>query len=85
MAIISDRHKSIGKAIGEVYPSASRGICTYHLYKNILVKFKRKTYVPSGEKAARCYSLTNFNDMFNEIKERNADLHGYLQRAGVEM
>jgi len=50
LAIISDRHKSIGKAIGEVYPSASRGICTNHLYKNILVKFKGKHMFPLVKK-----------------------------------
>lgn len=33
LALISDRHKSIGNAIRKVYPKASRGVCTYHLYK----------------------------------------------------
>ncbi|CAA7046209.1 unnamed protein product [Microthlaspi erraticum] len=40
LAIISDRHKAIAKAIGKVYPMASRGVCTYHLYKNILQRFR---------------------------------------------
>ncbi|XP_013704206.1 uncharacterized protein LOC106407905 [Brassica napus] len=42
LAIISDMHNSIGKAIRNVYPLAARGICTYHLYKNILGRYKGK-------------------------------------------
>lgn len=85
LAIISDRHKSIGKAIGEVYPSASRGICTYHLYKNILVKFKRKHMFRLVKNAARCFRLSDFNAAFNEIAEVHPELHGYLQRANVKL
>ncbi|KAG7542685.1 hypothetical protein ISN45_Aa07g026420 [Arabidopsis thaliana x Arabidopsis arenosa] len=85
LAIISDRHKSIGKAIGEVFPLASRGICTYHLYKNILVKFKGKHLFPLVKKAARCFRLNDFNEAFNEIEASDQNLHGYLQRAGVQM
>jgi len=85
LAIISDRHKSVGKAIGEVYLLASRGICTYHLYKNILVKFKEKHMFPLVEKAARYFRRTDFDDAFNEIQERDPQLHAYLQRAGVQM
>ncbi|XP_023636058.1 uncharacterized protein LOC111829973 [Capsella rubella] len=65
LAIISDRHKSIGKAIGEVYPLASRGICTYHLYKNILVKFKGKHLFPLVKKAARYFRMADFTEAFD--------------------
>jgi len=85
LMIISDRHKSTAKAIDEVYPLASHGICTYHLYKNILVKFKGKQMFPLVKKAARCFRLTDFNDAFSEIDECDPNLHGYLQRAGVKM
>ncbi|XP_023644470.1 uncharacterized protein LOC111832395 [Capsella rubella] len=84
-AIISDRHKSIGKAIGDVYPLASRGICTYHLYKNILVKFKGKHLFPLVKKAARCFRMADFTEAFNEIEALHPELHGYLQRSGVQM
>ncbi|CAB77991.1 putative MuDR-like transposon protein [Arabidopsis thaliana] len=73
--------KSIGKAIGEVYPLAARGICTYHLYKNILLKFKGKDLFPLVKKAARCYRLNDFDNAFNKIEERDLLLHAYLQRA----
>jgi len=37
------------------------------------------------KKAARCYRRTDFDDAFNEIEERDPQLHAYLERAGVEM
>ena len=81
LAIVSERHKSIGTSIGNVYPLASHGICTYYLYKNILVKFEGKQLFPLVKKTARCFRLTDFTEAFNEIEERYPVLHGYLQRA----
>jgi len=37
------------------------------------------------KKAARCYRRTDFDDAFNEIQERDPQLHAYLQREGVQM
>ncbi|XP_023638869.1 uncharacterized protein LOC111830617 [Capsella rubella] len=50
LAIISDIHKSIRKAI-----------------------------------AARCFQMADFTEAFNEIEALHPKLHGYLQRAGVQM
>ena len=61
-----------------MYLLASRGICTYHLYKKILVKFKGKHMFTLVKKAARCFRLPDFSDAFNEIEERDPDLHGDL-------
>ncbi|XP_033148539.1 uncharacterized protein LOC103844709 [Brassica rapa] len=85
LAIISDRHNSIGKAITNVYPLASRGICTYHLYKNILGRYKEKDAFRLVKKAARCFRMSDFTQIFEEIEAINPALHGYLQRADVRL
>ncbi|XP_048634998.1 uncharacterized protein LOC125608615 [Brassica napus] len=85
LAIISDRHNSIGKAITNVYPLASRGICTYHLYKNILGWYKEKDAFRLVKKAARCFRMSDFTQIFEEIEAINPALHGYLQRADVRL
>ncbi|WZZ33499.1 hypothetical protein YC2023_016900 [Brassica napus] len=82
-AIISDRHNSIGKAIRHVYPLAAREICTYHLYKNILGRYKGKDAFRLVKKAARCFRMSDFTAIFEEIEAINHALHGYLQRADV--
>ncbi|CAN7100778.1 unnamed protein product, partial [Brassica rapa subsp. narinosa] len=85
LAIISDRHNSIGKAITNVYPLAARGICTYHLYKNILGRYKGKDVFRLVKKAARCFKMSDFDMIFEEIEALNPDLHGYLERADVRL
>ncbi|KAL0864777.1 hypothetical protein Bca101_043895 [Brassica carinata] len=85
LAIISDRHRSIGKEIGNVYPLASRGICTYHLYKNILGRHKGKHAFRLVKKVARCFRVADFEAIFDEIEAINPELHGYLQRADVRL
>ncbi|XP_024016554.1 protein FAR1-RELATED SEQUENCE 6-like [Eutrema salsugineum] len=85
LAIISDRHKSIGNAIGKVYPLASRGICTYHLHKNIMVKFRGAETFKLVKKAATAYRLLEFNALFAQIQEANPALHAYLVKADICM
>ena len=85
LAIISDRHNSIGKAIRNVYPLAARGICTYHLYKNILGRYKGKEAFRLVKKAARCFRMSDFTAIFEEIEAIHPALHSYLQRADVRL
>ena len=85
IAIISDRHNSIGKAIRKVYPLGARGICTYHLYKNILGRYKGKEAFRLVKKAARCFRMSDFTVIFEEIEAIHPALHGYLQRADVRL
>ncbi|XP_048611719.1 uncharacterized protein LOC125586002 [Brassica napus] len=85
LAIISDRHNSIWKAIRNVYPLASRGICTYHLYKNRLGRYKGKDVFRLVKKAARCFRMSEFTVIFKEIEAINPELRGYLQRDDVRL
>lgn len=85
LAIISDRHKSIGKAIRTVYPMASRGICTYHLYKNILLRFRGKDAFGLVKKAANAFRLIDFEATFSQIEALNPALHSYLVTADVRL
>ncbi|XP_024010368.1 uncharacterized protein LOC112085387 [Eutrema salsugineum] len=85
LAMILDRHRSIGKAIKKIYPLASRGICTYHLHKNILVKYKGGEAFRLVKKAATTYRLSDFNVLMAQIQECNRGLYNYLQKADVRM
>lgn len=85
LAIISDRHKSIGKAIRTVYPLSSRGVCTYHLHKNILLKFRGRETFRLVKRAAAAYRIADFNVVYEQIQRLNPQLHSYLERADVRM
>ena len=84
LALISDRHKAISNAIGKVYPKSSRGICTYHLYKNILLRFRGGDAFRLVKKAASAFTLADFNTTFEEIQAMNPGLHKYLETADIQ-
>ncbi|XP_024013206.1 uncharacterized protein LOC112087528 [Eutrema salsugineum] len=84
LAIISDMHIAIGNAIRKVYPLATREIFTYHLYKNILQRFRGGESFKLVKKAAKAYRVYEFNAIFEVIGRVNPGLHAYLQKAGVQ-
>lgn len=84
LALISDRHKAIGKAIGKVFPKSSRGICTYHLYKNILLRFRGGDAFRLVKKAANAFRISDFNTIYHEIELLNPALHKYLEGADIK-
>ena len=67
-----------------MYPKSSRGICTYHLYKNILLRFKGRDAFRLVKKAASAFTLADFNTTFEEIQAMNPGLHKYLETAGIQ-
>ncbi|XP_013617146.1 PREDICTED: uncharacterized protein LOC106323595 [Brassica oleracea var. oleracea] len=83
LALISERHKSIRKAISVVYPLGSTGIFTYHLYKNILLRYRGRDLFGLVKKAAYSFRLADFEASFETIKGLNPYLHAYLERADV--
>jgi hypothetical protein len=85
LVIISDRHRSIAKAIETVYPLAARGICTYHLRKNILSQFNGGESFKLFKKAATAYRLDEFNAIFEQIQILDQRLYEYLVRADIRM
>ena len=85
LSIISDRHRSIGKVITTVYPKCSRGIFTYHLYKNILMRFKGREAFSLVKKAAYAFREVDFQTSFDQLRALNLVLHAYLERADVRL
>lgn len=85
LAVISDRHGSISRAIAKVYPLASRGVCTYHLRKNVLLKFRGKEAYRLVKKAASAYRVLDFNLIFAQIQALDPELHTYLVKADVRL
>ena len=68
-----------------MYPLSSRGSCTYHLHKNILLRFKGSESFGLVKKAATAFRLSDFNVLFQQIHELNLELHSYLERADLSM
>lgn len=85
LVIISDRHKSIGKSIMKVFPLAHRGICTYHLYQNLIKKFKESSTLTLVKKAMKAYRVSEFISIFDDIRIQKPGLAIYLENVDVRL
>ena len=63
LVFISDRHKSLLKAINTVFPNAQHGVCCHHLKMNMKDKFKRCKDIDSMYwGAAKAYRISDFEE-----------------------
>lgn len=83
LVFVSDRHVSISRAIGLVYPSAHHCICRWHMEQNIRSTFKKRYLGNWFKKAADSYSTGEFDKYFDRIKESCPKMATYLVSAGV--
>ncbi|XP_010534315.1 PREDICTED: uncharacterized protein LOC104809906 [Tarenaya hassleriana] len=82
---ISDRHASISRAIRKVYPSAKHGVCTYHLSKNLMTKFKCKRGTPLFKEAALAFTRSHFDRVFDQLRKIDEGVAKYLEEIDVRM
>ncbi|XP_010523364.1 PREDICTED: uncharacterized protein LOC104801724 [Tarenaya hassleriana] len=82
---ISDRHASISRAIRKVYPSAKHGVCTYHLSKNLMTKFKCKRVTPLFKEAALAFTRSHFDRVFDHLRKIDEGVAKYLEEIDVRM
>ncbi|KAM6554058.1 hypothetical protein CsatB_014820 [Cannabis sativa] len=87
LTIISDRHKSIEKAVSSVYPNHFHGACIFHLLNNIKTNFgvHGDDLTINFVKAAKTYKLTSFERYMAEIDRIDKRIRPYLERIGHEV
>ncbi|XP_010424726.1 PREDICTED: uncharacterized protein LOC104709876 [Camelina sativa] len=84
LAFVSDRHISIGKMIGKIYPLAKHGICIHHLIGNVVTNYKGRGVAGRLAKASKAYRVAEFDKHFAEICNISPAIGGYLQEADVK-
>ncbi|XP_034199156.1 uncharacterized protein LOC117614449 [Prunus dulcis] len=85
LVIISDRNVSIENVWNKIFPTAQHGICFYHMKGNMKRTFKLKKrdhILMHFEKAAKSYSIAEFDGHFRKIK-RKEHVAQYLEEAGL--
>ncbi|XP_060668520.1 uncharacterized protein LOC125419637 [Ziziphus jujuba] len=84
IAFISDRHKSIAKAICTVFPNNHHGHCTYHLGTNLRAKkFKGNVnaIISTFNDAARAYIVEDFDKAMQLLAGVSIEAVQYLKDA----
>ncbi|XP_073275502.1 uncharacterized protein [Primulina huaijiensis] len=84
LVFISDRHKSITKAIRVIFPQSHHGYCIWHMEQNIKVKFHTKGLIPLFKSAAEAYRMSEFENYMTEIYGKNEKLGKYLEDTGYD-
>lgn len=85
LVFISDRHQSIEKAITTVFPSENRGICFFHVEKNIITKHGVNRLPHLVKKAANTYRRDEFTSVKDEIRRLNPKLSKDLEDADIRL
>ena len=79
LVLVTDRHRAIYAAVGQIYPKAFHGACAVHLERNVRVRWPKHGIPGLVGKAARAYNVGQFNEYYNEIGIRSSKCHQYLE------
>ncbi len=85
VVFVSDRHSSIEKGLRNTYVFATQGICTFHLWMNIKAKYKRSDLRELFFRAAKAYSIPEFNEVFGHIASVASNVADYLKQASFKL
>ncbi|XP_019057632.1 PREDICTED: uncharacterized protein LOC109116511 [Tarenaya hassleriana] len=93
VVVISDRHRSIIKVVSEVYKEAGHGFCARHIAQNLKVKVNKgmgrkssrgDTVAERFFKCAEAYTLNEFEDLFNDMKDMYPKVAEYIQKEELD-
>lgn len=86
MVFVSDRHKSIEKTCISIFPEATHCICMFHLLNNLKGTFKKNTKAITKYflRAAKSYTVKEFDMNMDALKNVHKGIPRYLQVAGFE-
>ena len=79
LVLVTDRHRSIYAAVGQIYPKAFHGCCAVHLERNVKVRWARYGIPGLVRKAARAFNVGQFKAHYNEIRARSGSCFQYLE------
>ncbi|KAM6598443.1 hypothetical protein CsatA_018052 [Cannabis sativa] len=87
LTIILDRHKSIEKAVSNVYPNHFHRACIFHLLNNVKTNFgvHGDDMTINFVKAAKMYKLTSFERYMTKIDKIDKQIRPYLEKIGHEV
>ncbi|KAK9067649.1 hypothetical protein SSX86_011760 [Deinandra increscens subsp. villosa] len=78
LVISSDMQKGLEVAITQVYPASEHRECVRHLYSNFKRHFRGEFFSKSLWRAAGTYSITEHENVLNDIAEACQDARTYL-------
>ncbi|KAK2653052.1 hypothetical protein Ddye_012908 [Dipteronia dyeriana] len=84
LVIISNRHKSIEKAVRTIFSNSLYGNCIFHLSLNMRAKFKNDKVQKFFFKAAKAYQVLEFESYIQGASKVNVDAVAYAMEGNME-
>lgn len=81
MVVISDRHKSIAKAVSSVFPEAKIAACMQHLLSNLKVNFHHGAIEPFFIRCAKAYTVSEYEKYLSLLNKIDPRIKKYLEDA----
>ena len=85
LVFISDRHQSIINGLSNIYKKSQHGHCRWHLSQNIKARVRVKGVVKLFEQTANAYKVSEFNKLYDELKNRYPGAVNYLEESNVPL
>ncbi|XP_022842149.1 uncharacterized protein LOC111365876 [Olea europaea var. sylvestris] len=83
LVFVSDRKKSIKRAITRLFPLSHHGACIWHIEKNLIARYSSSNVIFLFKRAALAYRVSEFDQFMTQIRTIRPSMASYLERAGI--
>ncbi|XP_062104331.1 uncharacterized protein LOC133815514 [Humulus lupulus] len=85
LVFISDRNQSIINGVSNIYRKSQHGHCRWHLSQNIKARVRVKGVIKLFEETANAYKVSDFNKLYDELKNRYPVAVKYLEESNLTL
>ncbi|XP_022895202.1 uncharacterized protein LOC111409380 [Olea europaea var. sylvestris] len=83
LVFVSDRKKSIKRAITRLFPLSHHGACIWHMEKNLIARYSSSNVIFFFKRAALAYRISKFDQFMTQIRIIRPSMASYLERTGI--
>ncbi|XP_022860537.1 uncharacterized protein LOC111381061 [Olea europaea var. sylvestris] len=83
LVFVSDRKKSIKRAITRLFPLSHHGACIWHIEKNLIARYSSSNVIFLFKRAAVAYHVSEFDQFMTQIRTIRPSMASYLERIGI--
>ncbi|XP_022849788.1 uncharacterized protein LOC111371851 [Olea europaea var. sylvestris] len=83
LVIVSDRKKSIKRAITRLFPFSHHGACIWSIEKNLIARYSSSNVIFLFKRAALAYRVSKFDQFMTQIRTIPPSMASYLERVGI--
>ncbi|XP_022848771.1 uncharacterized protein LOC111371091 [Olea europaea var. sylvestris] len=83
LVFVSDRKKSIKRAIMRLFPLSHHGACIWHIEKNLIARYSSSNVIFLFKRAVLAYRVSKFDQFMTQRRTIRPSMASYLERASI--